>query len=259
MSTDLWLSGFWELNFIQSNRQLQDEGTRMSSENTVHAVKLHFSIKVGFLFHFGTFDLPESNLLECFSNMSLWPASASLCADRISLWAKYHLVFLIFFSQWRFSFSFFLYTWYSVLRKMDVRTQWKHNVAGNMQVEYTAEQKVTFPNVFFIFISSFSWNIICHSDLHLQARDSFFECGLFPSRASISVMVWGVIWDKIWKRRNTAISLRMRSCMRACLSSVAFWFKQLRFSTTGKSSDEEEKRNNILPGGHPSSRWAGLY
>lgn len=36
----------------------------------------------------------------------------------------------------------------------------------------------------------------------LQARNSFFECGLFPSRASISVMVWGVIWDKICKEEG---------------------------------------------------------
>lgn len=38
---------------------------------------------------------------------------------------------------------------------MDVRTYWKHNVAEDMQVvEYTAEQKVMFPNVFVFFILS---------------------------------------------------------------------------------------------------------
>ncbi len=57
--------------------------------------------------------------------------------------------------------------------------------------------------------SSSPRNIICHSDLHLQARNSFFEWGLFPSRASISVIVWGVIWDKICKEEGTmAISLK---------------------------------------------------
>lgn len=80
---------------------------------------------------------------------------------------------------------------------MDMRTYWKHNVAEDMQViEYTAEQKAMFPSVFVFFIS-----LKHHMSvrLYLQARDSFFECGLFPSRASISVMVWGVIWDKICK------------------------------------------------------------
>lgn len=51
-------------------------------------------------------------------------------------------------------------------------------------------KKAMFPNVF---LKTSSVTQI----LHLYARSSFFGCGLFPSRASISVMVWGVIWDKI--------------------------------------------------------------
>ena len=95
---------------------------------------------------------------------------------------------------------------------MDMRTYWKHNVAEDMQVvEYTAaEQKAMFPNVivFLVFSKTSSVTQICI----LQARNSFFECGLFPSRASISVMVWGVIWDKICKEEErTAVSLQMRS------------------------------------------------
>lgn len=72
---------------------------------------------------------------------------------------------------------------------MDMRTYWKHNVAEDMQVvEYTAEQKAMFPDVVVFFISLLETSSVTQI-LHFQARDSFFECGLFPSRASISVMV----------------------------------------------------------------------
>lgn len=81
-----------------------------------------------------------------------------------------------------------------------MRTYWKRNVAENMQVEYTAERKAMFPLKLFVFSSSSLRRMFDHFHLHLQARDSFFACGLFPSRASISVMVWGVIWDKIWNK-----------------------------------------------------------
>lgn len=79
-----------------------------------------------------------------------------------------------------------------------MRTYWKHNVAEDMQVvEYTAEQKAMFPNVIVSFVFSEH-----HPSLRLHARSSFFECGLFPSRASISVIVWGVIWDKIYEEEE---------------------------------------------------------
>ena len=125
---------------------------------------------------------------------------------------------------------------------MDMRTYWKHNVAENMQVvEYTAEQKAMFPNVCLFHLSS--WNIICHSDLHLQARDSFFECGLFPSRASISMMAWGVIWDKICKKEG-----------KQTISLNDLWL-----SMSVKMIDVGERKKTYLPGGHPGSQVAGLY
>lgn len=41
------------------------------------------------------------------------------------------------------------------MRKMDMRTYWKHNVAEDMQVvEYTAEQKAVFPHVIVFPVSS---------------------------------------------------------------------------------------------------------
>lgn len=36
----------------------------------------------------------------------------------------------------------------------------------------------------------------------LYERSSFFKCGLFPSRVSISVTIWGVIWVKICKEQE---------------------------------------------------------
>lgn len=90
---------------------------------------------------------------------------------------------------------------------MDMRTYWKHNVAEDMQVvEYTAEQKAMFPIVSVSLVSC--QNIMCDS-LRLYERSSFFECGLFPSRASISVMIWGVIWDKICKEEEKMAILNM--------------------------------------------------
>lgn len=100
------------------------------------------------------------------------------------------------------SFSFFLFsssTWYNVLRRMDMRTYWKHKCCrghASCWVYSRAKSDVSPISK----SSSSSRNIVRRWDLNLQARDSFFECGLFPSRASISVTVWGVIWDKIWKK-----------------------------------------------------------
>lgn len=104
--------------------------------------------------------------------------------------------------------------------------------------------------------SSSSWNIICHSDLHLQARNSFFECGLFPSRASISVMVWGVIWDKICKEEGrTAISLKLYCTQ----SSISVGWNNYGSVCQAQLLMWEEKRKEILPGGHPGSQVAGPH
>lgn len=101
--------------------------------------------------------------------------------------------------------------------------------------------------------SSSSWNIICHSDLHLQARNSFFECGLFPSRASISVMVWGVIWDKICKEQGRqSVSHAICHVWHFVLhrKQHIYLLEQLRIRMSGKIIDTGGKKGKeIYPEG----------
>lgn len=171
----------------------------MSNESTVHAVKLHVRAEVAFFF------LSFLILGLTFD----WPALAFLYVEIISLWTinseQYMIDYVFFLPQLR-EFSFFLFsssTWYNVLRRMDMRTYWKHKCCrghASCWVYSRAKSDVSPISK----SSSSSRNIVRRWDLNHQARDSFFECGLFPSRASISVTVWGVIWDKIWKKGRVA-------------------------------------------------------
>lgn len=131
---------------------------------------------------------------------------------------------------------------------MIMRAYWKHNVAEDMQVvEYTAEQKSDVSQCHCLPPSSL--NVTRRSCRCFHARSSFFECGLFPSRASISVIVWGVIWDKIWeeeREKTTLISLKYCSgCWRIAGNSFNWGW------------DRSISKN--VPEGHPGSQAAGQW
>lgn len=156
--------GCWGLNITQNNRQLRGEETQTSDVSTFQSL-IRAQRCVFFPPHFHNHKSDQLKIchpllvsIDC-RDPSLRPSfRLPLRRNNYSVnhrqWAIYDPFF--FSSQIeRFS-HFFFHTWYNVLRKMDMRTYWKHNVAEDMQVvECRAERKVMFPpEVAVVFILS---------------------------------------------------------------------------------------------------------
>lgn len=131
MRTNLWL--------LQNNRQQQGRETQMSDESTVHTIKLHLS---SFFVCFSTSQSQRTTDLS----LRLWLSVVEIISLSTICSENYMTCLFVCFFLFYTPEIFFFYTWYNVLRKMDMRTYWKHNAAEDMQVvEYRAEKKQRFP------------------------------------------------------------------------------------------------------------------